>query len=121
MQQPGFCIADIMEETRVAIVVMERGTDRVIASGIEDETVRVFEGNLYYTPEAVDHTLLRVTERTYTCPYKGVCNWIDLETGNGRIQNIGWVYPNPKPGYEFIRDQIAFYNRETAGTRVEKS
>lgn len=90
-----------------------------IASGDETQ-VRLFEGNLYFAPEAVNMDHLKVTERTYTCPYKGVCYWIDLETDAGWAQNVGWVYREPKAGYEFIKDQIAFYNRETSGTRVVK-
>ncbi len=64
---------------------------------------------------------LVITERTYTCPYKGVCNWIDFKTADGRVvQNIGWVYRRMKPGYEFIQDQIGFYARPTSATIGEK-
>lgn len=103
------------------LVVKERPSNTSIAIGNENETVRVFEGNWYFAPEAVSMDHLRVTERTYTCPYKGVCFWIDLEAEDGtRTQNIGWVYRNPKPGYEFIKDQVAFYSRPTAGTLPDK-
>ena len=103
------------------LIVKERTTGDVIAKGSENKNVRVFEGNWYFSPDMVDMKHLRVTERTYTCPYKGVCYWIDLETPNGfQARNIGWVYRQPKPGYEFIKDQIAFYARTTSGTLVEK-
>jgi uncharacterized protein (DUF427 family) len=92
----------------------------VLAEGVENEQVRVFEGNLYFAPEAVNSENLKVTDRTYTCPYKGVCYWIDLEGPGGLSANIGWVYREPKVGYEFIKDQWAFYNRETAGTQAVK-
>lgn len=98
--------------------VTARSSGDTLASGTEGQTVRQFEGNLYFAPEAVRMAHLRVTERTYTCPYKGVCFWIDLENGAEHATNIGWVYNEPKPGYEFIRGQIAFYNRDTAGTHV---
>lgn len=98
--------------------VTARSSGVVLASGSEGQTVRLFEGNLYFAPEAVQMAHLRVTERTYTCPYKGVCYWIDLENGAEHATNIGWVYNDPKPGYEFIRGQIAFYNRDTAGTHA---
>jgi uncharacterized protein (DUF427 family) len=101
-------------------IVKERATGAVLAEGVEGEQVRVFEGNLYFAPEAVNDANLKVTERTYTCPYKGVCYWIDLEGPGGRSNNIGWVYREPKAGYEFIKDQWAFYNRETAGTQAVK-
>lgn len=101
-------------------IVRERGSGQVIASGEEGDAVAVFENSLYFKPEAVIITHLRETERIYTCPYKGVCYWIDLESEAGRAQNIAWVYDNPKPGYEWIAGRIAFYLRETPGTMVER-
>ncbi len=106
----------------MSLTIKERATNALIATGNENETVRVFEGNWYFHPQAVNMEHLHITERTYTCPYKGVCYWIDLETPDGsRIQNIGWVYRQPKSGYEFIKDQIGFYARPTAGTLAEKT
>jgi uncharacterized protein (DUF427 family) len=101
--------------------VKERISGEVIAAGIESQQVQVFEGNLYFVPEAVKLEQLHVTERTYTCPYKGVCFWIDLETESGYFQNVAWVYRNPKPKYEFIKNQIGFYAYETSGTTVNKT
>ncbi|MDL1902400.1 DUF427 domain-containing protein [Anaerolineae bacterium CFX9] len=101
------------------VIIRERGSQAVIAEGEKNQDLQEFEGNLYFKPEAVQLDKLRITERTYTCPYKGTCFWIDLETEHGRAQNIGWVYRTPKPGYEFIRDQIGFY-RSTSGTIAEE-
>ncbi|MEZ4668952.1 MAG: DUF427 domain-containing protein [Anaerolineae bacterium] len=104
------------------LVIKERSNKTIIAAGSEGEKVQVFDGNWYFSPELVDMENLRITERTYTCPYKGVCYWIDLKSGDEtKAQNVGWVYRNPKPGYEFIKDQIAFYSRPTTGTVAEKS
>lgn len=100
--------------------IKERASEALIAQGNEQETVRLFEGNLYFSPDVVNMDHLKVTERTYTCPYKGVCYWIDLVAPGAQATNIAWVYRNPKAGYEFIKDEIAFYNRDTAGTRVEQ-
>jgi uncharacterized protein (DUF427 family) len=99
------------------LVIKQKGSDAVIASGSpSDNTARVFEGNWYFAPSAVDMAHLVVTDRIYTCPYKGDCFWIDLEAPGLSAKNIGWVYQNPKPGFEMIKDQIAFYARDTAGT-----
>lgn len=98
--------------------VKDRSTGAVIAQGDEHVTVQIFEGNLYFDPASVNMSQLVITDRTYTCPYKGVCYWIDLQSASGRAQNVGWVYNLPKPGYELIKNQIAFYNRETSGTVV---
>ncbi len=106
----------------MAFVVKERQNGEIIASAQDHQTVRLFEGNWYFKPEAVNMQHLKLTERTYTCPYKGVCFWIDLETPDGvKAQNVAWVYQNPKPTYEFIKDQIGFYARPTEGTISEKT
>jgi uncharacterized protein (DUF427 family) len=106
----------------MSLIVRERSTGQIIAQGDENKNVREFEGNWYFAPDVVDMTHLKVTERTYTCPYKGVCYWIDVETADGHVaRNVGWVYQQPKPGYEFIKDQIGFYARNTAGTTVERT
>jgi len=106
----------------MTLTVKERFTGEIIASGTEHESVRVFEGNWYFQPEAVNMDHLRVTERTYTCPYKGICYWIDLETPDGGMtQNVAWVARQPKPGYEFVKDQIGFYARPTRGTLSERT
>lgn len=105
--------------------VKSRASDEIIASGHFGHDVRDFEGNWYFTPETVNMRHLKVTDRIYTCPYKGVCYWIDLETKDGTVTNVAWVYRNPKPGYEFIKDQIGFYARNTqallAVTEVEEA
>jgi uncharacterized protein (DUF427 family) len=102
--------------------VKARTNSEIIAAAQDNHTVRVFEGHWYFKPEAVKMQHLKVTERTYTCPYKGVCYWIDLETSDGiKTQNVAWVYRDPKPTYEFIKDQIAFYAHPTTGTISEKT
>jgi len=97
-------------------VIKERNGGTVLAQGIVDETVHTVEGGWYFAPETVNLEHLHVTERTYTCPYKGICNWIDLDAPHTRAQNIAWVYENPKPGYEAIQGYIGFWNRDTQGT-----
>ena len=105
----------------MSLTIKERSTGSIIASGVENETVRLFEGAWYFKPELVNMEYLHVTERIYTCPYKGVCYWIDIETPDGqRAQNIGWVYRQPKPGYEFIKDEIGFSARSTQVTLAER-
>ena len=63
---------------------------------------------------------LVITERTYNCPYKGVCLWIDLVSPDKTARNIGWVYREPYPTYDFIKGKIAFYASDTDGTIAEQ-
>lgn len=93
-----------------------KDTNMIIAQGKTEETAQSFEGHWYFSPEVVDQQYLIQTERTYTCPYKGVCYWLDLQTPDLHARNVAWVYPQPLPGYEFIQDKIAFYARDTLGT-----
>ncbi len=97
-------------------VIKDRNSGEVVASGVLDETVVLLEGSWYFAPEAVNFDYLRVTERSYNCPYKGVCHWIDLNTPRTRAQNVAWVYDNPKPGYQAIRGYIGFGSEKTQGT-----
>lgn len=97
-------------------VIRARPSGELLASGIENESVIVAEGNWYFDVDAVQMDYLRVTERTYTCPYKGTCYWIDLNSPEVHAQNVAWVYQNPKPGWEHIKDRIGFYARDTVGT-----
>ncbi len=101
------------------ITLKARETGAVLAVSADAAAVRSFEGNLYFAPEAVNMAYLKVTERTYTCPYKGVCYWIDLEAPGTQARNVAWVYRAPKPGYEFIQDQIGFYGRSTSAVVLE--
>ena len=101
----------------MSFVIRDRNSNHILASGTEEnETVYNLEGCWYFLPENVDMTHLVVTERTYTCPYKGICYWIDLESPETQARNIGFVYHFPKMGYEAIQNRIAFYSRETSGT-----
>jgi uncharacterized protein (DUF427 family) len=103
------------------LIVKERSSGDVIASGIEHVTVQVFEGNWYFHRDVVNMEYLRVTERTYTCPYKGLCYWVDVENLNGvRTQNVAWIAPHPKPGYEFLKDQVGFYASHTYATLADR-
>ncbi len=103
-------------------IIKDATRDMIIAQGVLNGAVQIVEGQWYFRPEAVDMTNLIVTSRTYTCPYKGTCYWIDLNAADGSvIRNIGWVYFDVKLGYEYLKDWIAFYARDTTGTRAIES
>ena len=106
----------------MAFIVKARSNGEIIAAAQDHQSMRVFEGNWYFKPEAVNMQNLKITDRTYTCPYKGVCYWIDLEMPDGtKTENIAWIAPDPKPTYSFVKDQIAFYGRPTSATISENT
>ena len=79
-----------------------------------------YEGNLYFDPLAVHQEVLKITERTYTCPMKGTCHWVDYVGPDGRtVPDVAWVYATPKPGHELIRGRFGFYAGTRGSTRQE--
>lgn len=81
-----------------------------------------FEGNLYFAPAEISGDLLKVTDRTYTCPYKGTCNWVDYVGPDGRLaKDVAWVYPTTKPGHEQIAGRYGFYSGRRSSTIEESS
>jgi uncharacterized protein (DUF427 family) len=109
--------------TRVStmtIAIKERASSAILASGELGSTVIKYEGNLYFDPAAVDTKTLHVTSRTYTCPFKGVCNWVDFVTADGRtVPDVAWFYPEPKPGHEVIKGRYGFYSGARKSTYQE--
>src|SRR5687768_1193313 len=100
--------------------IKDSSRDQVLAVAEEFNGAFVFEGNYYFAPEHVQSQNLIVTDKLYNCPYKGIANWLDLKTANGKIiEKVAWVYPNPKIGYERIKDHIGFYKGKRMGTESE--
>jgi uncharacterized protein (DUF427 family) len=86
--------------------VREKVSGNVLAEG--DATV--YEGNLYFTPEAVQASSLKISERTYSCPDKGTCNWVDYLGANGRtVFDVAWNYDHAKPRHEAIQGRFGFH------------
>ncbi len=100
----------------MTLKIREQKTHAIVASGEPGEDARIFEGYWYFDPESVNMEHLRVTERTYTCPYKGTCFWIDFESPEGTAHDVAWVYREPKEPFAFIKDKIGFYSRNTPVT-----
>ncbi len=99
------------------ITIKTTDTGIALAVGREGQNVFKLEGNWYFDPAVVDMQHLKVTERTYVCPHKGTCFWIDLEAPGKSVKDIAWVYTVLKPNYEYIRDRIGFYAGTNAMTR----
>ncbi len=101
------------------ITIRDAENGSVLAQGTLDQDVIVIEGTYYFERAKVNFDALKVSARTYTCPYKGVSLWIDLDTPACKIENVAWVYDNVKPGYEQIQGRIGFYMRTMRGVVVE--
>lgn len=103
----------------MSVVISEKKSGAVLARA-EDEGADVvkIEGNLYFSPAAVSTGDLKLTERTYTCPYKGTCHWVDYAGLDGTTaRDVAWVYADPKPGHEAIKGRYGFYAGDRGSTR----
>jgi uncharacterized protein (DUF427 family) len=104
----------------VRVAIKERESGTVLAEAEPGTSVIEYEGNLYFDPSAVARDALRVTNRTYTCPVKGTCNWVDFVAPDGRtVPDVAWVYPQTKAGHEAIQGRYGFYAGKRKSTIQE--
>lgn len=90
---------------------------RVVADGITiaDSTRawRVLEtagAPVYYVPPADVRTdLLARTDHASVCEFKGTASYHSIVLPSRVIPNAAWSYHTPSPGYEALRDHLAFY------------
>jgi uncharacterized protein (DUF427 family) len=105
----------------MSITIREKASSTTLAEAEVGPSLAKYEGHWYFDPSAVRTDVLRVTQRTYTCPYKGTCNWVDYVGPDGRtVRDVAWVYPEVKAGHELIRGRFGFYAGSRGGT-VEAS
>ena len=67
---------------------------------------------VYYFPRAdvTESALAPARARESHCEWKGVASYYDVVGGDGRrIEAAAWTYHSPTPGFEAIRDAVAFY------------
>lgn len=93
-------------------MVDARWKGTVIASS--DDTV-VVEGNHYFPADAVDPAVLRPSDTTTVCPWKGVAHYYDLHVAGADNRDAAWYYPDPKDAAAAIRGRIAFWKGVQVG------
>ncbi|HEY5630065.1 MAG TPA: DUF427 domain-containing protein [Candidatus Limnocylindrales bacterium] len=65
---------------------------------------------VYYVPPAdVRSDLLAPTGHRSVCEWKGEASYSSIILPARTIANAAWSYVHPLPGYEVIRDHLAFY------------
>ena len=63
----------------------------------------------YIPREDADPALLKRTERSTHCPYKGDASYYSIEAGGRRAENAIWTYETPFPAMAEIAGHLAFY------------
>lgn len=64
---------------------------------------------VYIPCKDVRTELLRPARRATVCEWKGTASHFDAVVGQTARPRVAWTYANPKPGFEVLRDRIAFY------------
>jgi len=79
-----------------------------------DDTV-VVEGNHYFQLDSVDASLLRPSDTTSVCPWKGTAHYYSLHVDGAVNADAAWYYSDPKPEAESIRGRVAFWKGVAVG------
>ncbi|MCW2603762.1 MAG: hypothetical protein JWN61_1897 [Pseudonocardiales bacterium] len=74
-----------------------------------DDTV-VVEGNHYFPASSLDQALLRPSDTTSVCPWKGTASYYSLEVDGKLNPDAVWYYPAPKDAAKEITDRVAFWH-----------
>jgi uncharacterized protein (DUF427 family) len=65
---------------------------------------------IYYFPRAdVRFDLLRATDHSTYCPYKGTASYWSIAAGDRMSENAVWGYPEPFAEVAAVEDYVAFY------------
>lgn len=103
----------------ITVTDITRGA--IIAQGEHPGPVLHMEGTYYFPRDMVHQEHLIRSTRTFTCPYKGLMFWYDLESDHGLMRDVAWVYEQPRPGYEHLQEMFGFTFGMRPGVMVEKS
>ena len=63
----------------------------------------------YIPPEDIAMAHLTRTQRASFCEFKGRAGYYTVTVGARVAPDAAWFYPSPAPGYESLRDYVAFY------------
>ncbi|BAK66299.1 hypothetical protein SLG_16240 [Sphingobium sp. SYK-6] len=93
-------------------MVEARWNGTVIA---RSDDIVVVEGNHYFPAEAVDPAVLRPSDTTTICSWKGTAHYYGLHVDGADNPDAAWYYPDPKPEAEAVRGRIAFWKGVEVG------
>lgn len=69
--------------------------DKVIAEADKDDLIYI-EDHWYFPPSKVNQELLQKSSTPYYCPWKGKCQYFNVNSGSESCQDCAFSYPNPK-------------------------
>ena len=77
-----------------------------------DDTV-VVEGNHYFPADAVTEGVLKPSDTTTVCPWKGTASYHTVVVEGQENRDAAWYYPEPKDAAKEIKGRIAFWKGVT--------
>ena len=75
--------------------------------------------NYYFPPDSVLAGALEPTEHQSFCEWKGVATYFNVVRYDQVATHAAWTYRDPSPGYERLRDHVAFYPQRVEACLVE--
>jgi uncharacterized protein (DUF427 family) len=63
----------------------------------------------YIPPDDIRMEYVTQTPRKTLCEFKGGATYWTVKVGERLSENAAWSYPNPLPGFEPLKDYLAFY------------
>ena len=92
---------------------------RAVWNGVviaETDAHEIVEGNVYFPPESVNQDLLKGSDTTTICGWKGTAHYYTLCVDGQENADAVWYYPDPKPDAANIKDMVAFWRGVTIET-----
>lgn len=78
---------------------------KVVAEADKDNLIYI-EGNWYFPPSSVSQELFEQSPTPYTCPWKGVCQYWNVDDA----KDAAWSYPEPiQSGIERVGKDFSGY------------
>ena len=85
------------------------------ATVAESEDTVQLEGNHYFPPASVKSELLKSSDLTTECPWKGTAHYLTIVVDGAENVDAAWYYPTAKDAAKNIEGYIAFWK----GVKVE--
>jgi uncharacterized protein (DUF427 family) len=79
----------------------------------ESDDIVTVEGNAYFPAAALRPEVIRPSDHTSICGWKGTAQYYSLEVGGKTNLNAVWYYPEPKEAAKQIRGRVAFWKGVT--------
>ena len=75
----------------------------------ESEDTVIVEGNVYFPQGTLRRDVLKPSETTSVCPWKGTAYYYTLVVDGEENKDAVWYYPQPKAAAQQIRGRVAFW------------